>query len=302
MEPASTTTDNKLTSDRIKAFEEALSVLYIHRNGSGRLKFVQEWPDAAPYILGEQLIGFDRTGTLDKELRMRLEVEAEARRFDLLQIVETIEDQSAERGVLKTEYVQDVLSRVGRQIGLLLYSTRIVNRFIPPDPSEQAPVQAAPAAVSEAMTTTHAPVLPEPVEILPDTIIPVETGLPQNALFSAVKDEDLDPKAEEPIQRHKPSEGDHGIDTIQPISIEADAAPALSSAVSPVASFLYDDSAAAIMPIAEDAQLVVSTVIAPVYDPDDMPPPEKPPQEPQQSPAKTGSGRLKIFGIKDSQQ
>jgi hypothetical protein len=229
---------------------------------------------------------------------MRLEAEAEARRFDLLQIVETIEDKSAERGVLKTEYVQDVLSRVGRNVGLLLYSTRIVNRFIPPDPSEQTPVQAAPEAVSEAMTTTHAPVLPEPEEILLDTIIPVETGLPQNALFSAVKDEDLDPKAEEPSSRHAASPGNHDIDNIQPISME----PPSQSVIPPVASFVQEVPVPAIMPIVEDAQLLVSTVIAPVYDPDDMHPPEKPPQEPQQSPAKTGSGRLKIFGIKDSNQ
>ncbi|MGB0719506.1 MAG: hypothetical protein ACPGRX_03480, partial [Bdellovibrionales bacterium] len=82
MEPQSG--ENALTSEQYPAFCEALEVLYIKDNISGRLKFLEHWPAAAAYVFGDALIGFDTHGTQDRAARATLEGEAEDRRLDLL--------------------------------------------------------------------------------------------------------------------------------------------------------------------------------------------------------------------------
>lgn len=210
MESPTVTPDNKLTSDRLKAFQDALETFYIHKNISGRLKFAQEWPDAATYILGDQLLRFDQEGTRDKDLRERLEGEAEDRRYVLLEIVETIEDKSAERGTLKTEYVQQIVKGLGRGTALLLYSQKIVDRFLPESAGMAHPAAAPPPKKS-------VPVSADIIDI-PDSLLPEEEKTKSRAPPSSSMDDlDLEEKPAAPaVPAAQPSE----LDEVQPISIE----------------------------------------------------------------------------------
>lgn len=124
--------EKKLTSEQLAQFQDALDTLYIVGNISGRLNFVRNWPHAASHILGEQLLEFDREGTPDRELRASLEDEAEGRRLDLLEILETLQNKSVDRGTLQLEYVKNLVLNLGRDLALYIYSDHIVDRFIAP--------------------------------------------------------------------------------------------------------------------------------------------------------------------------
>jgi hypothetical protein len=129
--------ENRLESERYAEFVDALELLYIINNISGRNKFTEKWPDAAFYIFGGELIGFDRDGAPDRERRAALEVEAEERRAELLELAATIQAKSVEKGVLQVDYVQWLTQRLGRPLSLLLYGRWLVDRFLPPPPEEQ---------------------------------------------------------------------------------------------------------------------------------------------------------------------
>ncbi len=144
----------RLESERMADFVEALELLYIIGNISGRIKFAESWPEAALHIFGAELIEFDREGAPDREYRATLEEEADLRRLALLEIADTFEDKSVDKGVLQVEYVQDVMNRLGRAIALNLYAASLVDRFLPPPPGEapasRAAAQPAPRAVPRA--------------------------------------------------------------------------------------------------------------------------------------------------------
>ena len=142
--------DKKLTSDRFDDFREALEVLYVIANLSGRLQFVKRWPEAGPYILGEQLMEFDREGAKDRDLRAELETRAEERRLALLETLDSLEENSAQKGSLQIEYVEGLVKELGRPLALCVYADRIVDRFIAPPPPPPEEIKDAVAEVIQA--------------------------------------------------------------------------------------------------------------------------------------------------------
>lgn len=124
--------ENRLTSERHAAFCDALESLYIKGNQSGRLHFAQKWPQAARHVFGAELMGFDKTGTQDKDRRAALEEEAEERRVKLAEIVTTLEKRCVVEGVLDLEYVRDVALKFGREMAGDLFAPRLIDRIFPP--------------------------------------------------------------------------------------------------------------------------------------------------------------------------
>lgn len=147
----------KLESERLKDFVEALELLYIIGNISGRIKFTEKWPDAALHIFSAELVEFDREGAPDREYRAELEEEAELRRVLLLEVAGTFVDKSVDKGVLQTEYVQEVIGLLGRPLALHFYANWLVDRFLPPPPEQSGPARAAPPQARPADTRTVLP-------------------------------------------------------------------------------------------------------------------------------------------------
>lgn len=118
-------------SPKVKEFKEAMSLLYIRNNASGRNKFRLKWPTVAAHIFGEELIDMDNNGTQDRDRRAQLENEAGLRRIAIKMILDEYEDKSVKSGTLEFDYVGSVLDKVGSDIGLLLYAENIIERVRP---------------------------------------------------------------------------------------------------------------------------------------------------------------------------
>ncbi len=131
---------NTLFSDQYAALQNALELLYIKDNLSGRILFLKEFPFVADYVFGKKLVQFDTEGTDDREHRSALEEEAEERRLILLDTVLNVEDHSVEKGALKLDYVEQTVKSLGRDIASLIYSARIVDRFLPSEAQQQGGV------------------------------------------------------------------------------------------------------------------------------------------------------------------
>jgi len=133
----------KLVAEGFEDFKTALDNLYIKNNMSGRLRFLNAYPPAATYILGAELIACDTEGTDDKERRAALEEEAEQRHIELLEMAETFEKSSVNNGALNLEYVEPLVQKLGRDLALLYYTPKIVDRIIapPPAPEPEEPPQ-----------------------------------------------------------------------------------------------------------------------------------------------------------------
>lgn len=132
----------KLTSDVYDDFKESLEVLYVLANISGRIKFAGAWPHAARYVLGDELLKYDREGVQDREHRSQLERAAEERRITLLSVLDTLEEKSVVYGALQMEYINALILEWGRDFALNIYSARIVDRFIAPPDIEAVPLDA----------------------------------------------------------------------------------------------------------------------------------------------------------------
>lgn len=199
----------KLTSERYEELKEALQVLYIKGNLGGRINFTKEWPDPARYVLGAELIGFDTDGATDKDRREALEEEAEDRRIELLQTVETLENKSVYEGALQTEYVEPLVKKLGRTLALLMYSDRIVDRFIPPAPGE-AP-RPPPVEVEAASALAQEEREPPPPETMSEPLPLPEGQLSASDQQSAAEELPPAPVPEPP-------------DDVKPISLDEPAA------------------------------------------------------------------------------
>ncbi len=170
MSSPTASSENKLTSDRYADFVEALDTLYIKNNIGGRNQFTLAWPDVAVYVFGAELLQYDRDGTQDRDRRAVLEEEADDRRGALLETLLTIEVKSVDKGALQLEYVQGLINQLGRNVALLVYGRWLVDRFIPPPPSEIQPVAPAQTRAAEK------PVMPpansmdhiKPISVEPD--------------------------------------------------------------------------------------------------------------------------------------
>ncbi len=110
---------------------DALGILYIKNNASGRHKFLDKWPDIAQYIFGETLIKYDHEGTKDRAHRAELEEEADQRRVLLKDTIREMVDKSVDAGVLKFDYVGQVIDQFGPDLSPYLYSEAVIERVRP---------------------------------------------------------------------------------------------------------------------------------------------------------------------------
>jgi len=161
---------------------------------SARLKFLKEWPAAASYLFDEALINFDCEGlSNDEDRKKRSELEALAEeKYELIRRhLSEFEESSVEKGVMQAEYVEGLVKDLGRDLALCVYSTYIVDKFMPskdkkpkiseaseggiqpidlappPDAVKTAPEpvpELPPAAVIENTQTTEEPSKPASIE------------------------------------------------------------------------------------------------------------------------------------------
>ncbi len=110
---------------------DALGILYIKNNASGRHKFLDKWPDIARYVFGDTLIKYDHDGTKDRAHRAELEEEADQRRVLLKQTIREMHDKSVDAGVLKFDYVGQVIDQFGPDLSPYLYSEAVIERVRP---------------------------------------------------------------------------------------------------------------------------------------------------------------------------
>ena len=195
--------ENKLTSDRFEAFKDALETLYLQTNISGRLQFAQNWPEGAAYILGDELMGYDQDGASDKERRAELEQEADERRIELLEFMETVEEKSVVQGALQIDYVSGEIQRLGRPLALCVYGQKIVDRFLPGVPA--APKKVADEDTIEASGESASTVKPDP-DVKPMTPDQLPKPTPASTDEGAVKDSDpaLNVPSSDPLDNIKP--------------------------------------------------------------------------------------------------
>jgi len=133
-------TDNSMAafSPEMNELEDALSLLYIRKNASGRNKFREKWPDVALYLFGETLIKYDYEGTQDWDHRSKLEEEAGQRRVLLKETIVEIIDKSVDSGVLQFDYVSTVINQFGIGLSKSLYAEDVIERV---RPGHSSPVQ-----------------------------------------------------------------------------------------------------------------------------------------------------------------
>ena len=118
-------------SDKLTDVGDALDLLYITKNVSGRLKFREKWPEVADYLFGPELIKYDTEGVEDKEHRAQLEEEANDRRIALKATIAEIVDKSVDAGSLLFDYVGEVIDTYGVYISTYLYAEDVVERVRP---------------------------------------------------------------------------------------------------------------------------------------------------------------------------
>ncbi len=118
-------------SDKLTELGDALGLLYITRNSSGRNKFREKWPEVSEYLFGSTLINYDVNGCDDKEQRRKLEEEANDRRIMLKSTISEIVDKSVEAGSLMFDYVGEVLDQYGADMSVFLYAEDVIERVRP---------------------------------------------------------------------------------------------------------------------------------------------------------------------------
>lgn len=114
-------------SEHLHIFREAVERLFIIGNQSGRNHFRQKYFQAALFLFGPALMDYDASGTPDFEFREKLERQAEARRIELLNILQNINDISVQKGALNVEYVHQVVDYVGMKTAEFIYADRVID-------------------------------------------------------------------------------------------------------------------------------------------------------------------------------
>jgi len=197
------TPENKTTllSAQYDDFLDALELLYIKDNMSGRIKFNENWPAAANYILGEELISMDENGTNDFERRNRLEDQAEDKRLSLLTITTEIESKSIDKGTLQTEYVETTIKQLGRDLALNIYDATIIDRFITP-PIETTPQE--PPSKEELKALSEELVMRESHSFSPAPKEPEKQAVPIVPVIPVIGEEEGDKDTPEQEQQPEP--------------------------------------------------------------------------------------------------
>ncbi len=192
--------------------KEALSILYIRNNASGRNKFKENWPDVAPYVFGEQLMKYDHDGWDDPGHCRELEEMADQKRLLLKDTIEEMVDKSVDSGTLQFEYVGRVIDNFGPLLSTFLYAEDVIERVRPNllrsakstaehgDSDDVAAIDASatasslssdPVKAEAALSQREAEILSnKPADDL-DDIKPIETPEPQDQGYSKPSASDL---------------------------------------------------------------------------------------------------------------
>ena len=120
-------------SDKLNDLSDALDVLYIINNASGRHKFRDKWPEVAEYLFDEQLTIFDEDGFDfdDRPRREELEEKADFKRIDLKKVISEIVEKSVKAGSLQFDYVGGVVDKHGAKMATYLYDRPVIERVRP---------------------------------------------------------------------------------------------------------------------------------------------------------------------------
>lgn len=118
-------------SEKLNDLKEALGILYISKNPSGRNRFREKWPEVAQYLYGTDLINYDINGVEDKKHREKLEDDANDRRIALKATMAEIVNQSVDAGSLKFDYVGSVIDQYGASMSTYLYAEDVIERVRP---------------------------------------------------------------------------------------------------------------------------------------------------------------------------
>lgn len=132
--------DNALFSDSFDAVRDAVERLYIRNNLSGRLLFMKNWPHVARSIFSEELRHFDDVGAVtdgEKERRAQLEDEAEERRDSFAFTFEIIDRELMKDGSVQLDVLEGIMQRYDREMCLLLFTPRFVDRYHPPPEADK---------------------------------------------------------------------------------------------------------------------------------------------------------------------
>lgn len=161
--PSGGYTDSRAAfSMRVNEFREAMGLLYIRNNASGRNKFRHKWPDVALFLFGEELIQMDNEGTQDRQRRAELEDLAGLKRIALKALLEEYEEKSVKSGVLNFEYIGIVLDKLGFEIGKLFYAEDIIARVRPNLVQKPVEIEVLSQAQVTQQVSEAAPISPEP--------------------------------------------------------------------------------------------------------------------------------------------
>ncbi len=175
-EKAPTANSMAAFSNQLDNLKDALDLLYIPYNASGRNKFREKLPFIAQYIFGEQLIKYDNEGANDPDHRIKLEEEADERRIELKITLSEIIDKSVDSGVLMSEYVGQIIDKYGVEVSQFLYADDIIERVRPNllatmkpkkssennEMTEETPAIKEPEIIKEEPAS---PPIPPPVEV-----------------------------------------------------------------------------------------------------------------------------------------
>lgn len=126
-------TERRAFGEKLDEFRDALNLLYIKKNQSGRLKFAEKWRAPAEYIFGADLLEIDTRGPSVDEYAVRLQLEeaAEDRRLQLKQTLGELKEKSVDSGVLQFEYVGKIIEQFGPEISRIFFADNIIERVSP---------------------------------------------------------------------------------------------------------------------------------------------------------------------------
>lgn len=126
-------TERRAFGEKLEEFRDALNLLYIKKNQSGRLKFAEKWRAPAEYIFGADLLEIDTRGPSIEEYQLRLELEeaAEDRRIHVKKVLSELKEKSVVSGTLQFDYVGKIVAEYGAEISRIFFAENIIERVSP---------------------------------------------------------------------------------------------------------------------------------------------------------------------------
>ncbi|PCJ99116.1 MAG: hypothetical protein COA45_06655 [Zetaproteobacteria bacterium] len=209
-----TTNSMAAFSNQLKELTEALGLLYIGNNASGRNKFRDKWPDVALFIYGDELVQVDNDGVIDRERRSELEDQADERRVQIKQTISEIVEKSVDQGSLLFDYVGGVIDIYGAGISRFLYAEDVIERVRPGILASCVTVQEAEDAKAKADEVARDETLSKNAAALNDSVADPEYKMPLEDQKLSVEEQSIlsnasdEPSAESTLDDVKPIETD----------------------------------------------------------------------------------------------